>query len=102
MTCPGACTPGQSRYGGPPPHIPACRTVLTQVLIVTSRLGDREAWPLWITVTPVGPLPTPPAGEQLRLHGGATAGTSKEADHLANRLGGHPLTLHPRNATRAR
>jgi hypothetical protein len=62
-------------------------------IIVTSRLGDREAWPPWITVTPVGPLPAPLAGEQLRRHGGATAGASKEADHLADRLGGHPLTL---------
>ncbi|MFF3446677.1 hypothetical protein ACFYXJ_05985 [Streptomyces sp. NPDC002667] len=62
-------------------------------IIVTSRLDDREAWPSWITVTPVGPLPVPPAGEQLRRLGGATAGTSEEADHLAGRLGGHPLTL---------
>ncbi|MGX1542414.1 hypothetical protein [Streptomyces adustus] len=62
-------------------------------IVVTSRLGDREAWPPWVTVTPVGPLSAPSAGEQLRRHGGAAAGTSKEAEHLAGRLGGHPLTL---------
>ncbi|MGW0964709.1 hypothetical protein [Streptomyces sp. NPDC002516] len=62
-------------------------------IIVTSRLDDREAWPSWITVTPVGPLPTPLAGEQLRRLSGAAAGTPEEAGHLADRLGGHPLTL---------
>ncbi|MPY30082.1 hypothetical protein FNH09_01705 [Streptomyces adustus] len=62
-------------------------------IIVTSRLGDREAWPPWVTVAPVGPLSAPSAGEQLRRHGGAAAGTSKEVEQLAVRLGGHPLTL---------
>ncbi|MFD8733661.1 hypothetical protein ACFV06_01960 [Streptomyces sp. NPDC059618] len=62
-------------------------------IVVTSRLDDREAWPPWITVTPVGPLPVPSAGEQLRRRGGATAGTPEEAERLAGRLGGHPLTL---------
>ncbi|MEU6277811.1 hypothetical protein ABZ871_36265 [Streptomyces populi] len=62
-------------------------------IIVTSRLGGREAWPPWITVTPVGALPIPLAGEQLRRRSGATAGTSEEAEHLAGRLGGRPLAL---------
>ncbi|MFD5819902.1 hypothetical protein [Streptomyces sp. NPDC127038] len=62
-------------------------------IVVTSRLDDRAAWPPWITVTPVGPLPVPAAGEQLRRRAGATAGTPEEAERLAGRLGGHPLAL---------
>ncbi|MEU4085373.1 hypothetical protein [Streptomyces aureus] len=62
-------------------------------IVVTSRLADREAWPPWITVTPVDPLPAASAGEQLRHRCGATAGTAPEAEHLAARLGGHPLAL---------
>jgi hypothetical protein len=62
-------------------------------IIVTSRVRDRTAWPRWTTVVQLDPLPIPEAASLVAEIAGPAAGPGHEAEALAARLGGNPLTL---------
>ncbi|MEV6520458.1 tetratricopeptide repeat protein [Longispora sp. NPDC051575] len=62
-------------------------------VIVTSRQGDADVWGAWCRLHPIPLLPARVSAQILLDHTGTGAGTVREAEALASRLGGLPLAL---------
>lgn len=63
------------------------------LVIVTSRDGDRNIWPAWSRRHAVRPLQDGDGALVLLAHAGRAAGTEEEARALSATLGGLPLAL---------
>ncbi|MEU3457690.1 alpha/beta fold hydrolase [Micromonospora sp. NPDC006766] len=63
------------------------------LVVVTSRDGDRNAWPAWSRRHAVGPLEEADGALVLLARAGSVAGPEEEARALSAALGGLPLAL---------